>query len=189
MRAFENTDVSSKRRTSKNAKWNDQSIRENARTAHTSGVKHLGFLGVSVFHYLHYFSLTNHIAIDYMHGTLLGITSKLLELWFDQKHVGSEHFIGYSLSSIDNTLISIQPPYMIHRLPRALTKNVSYWTAWELKETGCYSTLYHVWKLRSLSEALLLFVWSTLDHFIWRYKQQRLDEGKLILNMGQILSP
>jgi len=111
----------------------DQSAKGNATMAHQTRQRHHGFIGLGVLHYLPYFSMTNNIVIDYMHGTLLGITKKLLELWFDHKHTGTGHSIAQNITEVDKILKSIQPPYMIHRRPRILSSAYHHWKASELR--------------------------------------------------------
>lgn len=72
----------------------DRSLQQHAKLAQDTGQRHLGFQGNSVIHYLSYFSVTKCCVIDYMHGVLLGVTKKLLELWFDTKHKDEPYFIG-----------------------------------------------------------------------------------------------
>lgn len=111
----------------------DQNVKQHAKLAHESGQRHRGFVGLSVLQYLPYFSMIKSIVIDYMHGTLLGITKKLVELWFDQKHSGTSYYIGQNISEIDRILKSVQPPYLIHRLPRILSGTFQHWKASELR--------------------------------------------------------
>jgi len=70
--------------------------------------------------------------VDYMHGTLLGIAKKLLELWFDPKHKETEHYIGSKRNAIDDILKNIYPPYIVYRLPWVLLDTYSHWKASEL---------------------------------------------------------
>ncbi|KAL5020963.1 hypothetical protein ScPMuIL_000118 [Solemya velum] len=111
----------------------DESARLNALAARQSGNRNEGFMGESVLWYLPYFSVTTSVVIDYMHGTLLGVSSKFLELWFDKKHSSEPYNIHQEMTEIDNDLKNIKPPYIIHRLPRVLTNTYSKWKASELR--------------------------------------------------------
>ncbi|KAH3879830.1 hypothetical protein DPMN_003737 [Dreissena polymorpha] len=63
----------------------EESIREHAKEARNSRKRVMGFYGETVFMYLTYFSLMNNVVIDYMHGALLGVVKKFMEIWFDAK--------------------------------------------------------------------------------------------------------
>ena len=107
-------------------------IKRDGKQAQQSRKKVNGFFGESVFNYLPNFSLNNNIVIDYMHGILLGITKKLLTLWFDRKYVGKPFFIGNSEKEVDRRLKSITPPPLINRLPRKID-TLNHWKASELR--------------------------------------------------------
>ena len=109
-----------------------EAIQRDGKQAQQSRKKVNGFIGESVFNYLPYFSLNNNIVIDYMHGILLGVTKKLLTLWFDKKYDGKPFFIGNWEKEVDRRLKSITPPYLINRLPRKLD-TLNHWKASELR--------------------------------------------------------
>ncbi len=58
----------------------DEDIQNCAKLAQETHRNVDGFLGDSVFNYLPGFSLANNVAVDYMHGILLGIVKRLLKL-------------------------------------------------------------------------------------------------------------
>ena len=92
-----------------------------------------GMLGRNVFIYLTYLSLVTNIVVDYMHGCLLGVTKKLLSLWFDSQNNDKPFFLGSKVKSIDKYLKNVKPPYLIHRLPRRIENNYGHWKAPELR--------------------------------------------------------
>lgn len=77
--------------------------------------------------------MTTNVTIDYMHGVLLGVCKKLLELWFDSKYKTEHWYIGDKMRSIDSMLKAVSPPYFIHRRPRILSNTYSHWKASELR--------------------------------------------------------
>ncbi|KAJ8319715.1 hypothetical protein KUTeg_002736 [Tegillarca granosa] len=109
----------------------DESARNCAQIARQSGKRTEGFLGESVLWYLSYFSVTNSVVIDYMHGTLLGVCKKLLELWFDKSYSSETFNITTKVDEVDKILKNIKPPYTIHRKPRVLKSTFSNWKASE----------------------------------------------------------
>ncbi|XP_052212666.1 uncharacterized protein LOC127831685 [Dreissena polymorpha] len=92
-----------------------------------------GFTGESVLNYLPNFSLDNNIVIDYMHGSLLGISKKFLSLWFDTKNVDKPYYIGGKIKEVDKMMKMVTPPYVIKRLPRKLSNTLQHWKASELR--------------------------------------------------------
>lgn len=111
----------------------DEMARASAVQARQTGKRIDGFFGESVLLYLPYFSIVNNIVIDYMHGTLLGVTKKFLDYWFQSTYSKESFYIGKSIGEIDKILKRIQPPYIIHRLPRILSNNYHHWKASELR--------------------------------------------------------
>ncbi len=57
---------------------------------------------------------------------------------FDSSYNGKPFYIGKYLQEIDSTLVTITPPYMIHRLPRKLAKTMHHWKASELRSWLLY---------------------------------------------------
>jgi hypothetical protein len=111
----------------------DESVRNHSKEARSSHKRVMGFYGETVFLYLSCFSLVNNVVVDYMHGALLGVVKKFMELWFDPKFSQHSWFIGTHTKVIDRHLQSIKPPYFIHRRPRAITKTYHHWKASELR--------------------------------------------------------
>lgn len=63
-------------------------------------------------------SVVGGIAIDYMHGVLLGVKKLLLRLWFDKSFVGKPFNFLNSSSMLDELLEFIHPTSDISRLLR-----------------------------------------------------------------------
>jgi hypothetical protein len=109
-----------------------ESVQFLARKSRDTGKRETGFTGESVLLYLPYFQPTRDVVIDYIHGILLGIAKKLMTRWFDGKSYQEPYFIGHQTAAIDTMLKNIQPPYLIHRLPRKVSK-YSHWKASEIR--------------------------------------------------------
>jgi hypothetical protein len=114
-------------------KRTDDMIKEASLTASRTGKRYHGFFGESILSCLPYFSLSKNIVIDYMHGTLLGVTKKFLDMWFDSKYKDTPHYIGDRVKVLDNLMKAICPPYLVHRSPRVLSNTYSHWKASELR--------------------------------------------------------
>lgn len=125
-RSYPHRSVPAKRRS-------EVEMKEYATRAQESGKRIKGFFGISILSYLPYFSLIENMVIDYMHGTLLGITKKFLHLWLDPVYKTQPYYIGHHISSMDKILKKIKPPYMIHRMPRILSNTFIHWKASELR--------------------------------------------------------
>jgi hypothetical protein len=67
-----------------------ETVRKNALDAVEHGDHCLGFRGKSVLMYVPHFGITKNVPVDYMHGVLLGVTKKLVELWFDSQFSTSD---------------------------------------------------------------------------------------------------
>lgn len=67
------------------------------------------------------FDIINGFPIDYMHCVLIGVTPKLISLWYDKKNKGAAYYINTKKKNILNQRItSIKPPSVINRNPRTL---------------------------------------------------------------------
>lgn len=83
------------------------------------------------------FSVVDDIAVDYMHGVLLGVQKLLLRLWFDKSFVGKPFNFLNSSSKLDELLECIHPTSDVSRLPR-LIKDLQYWKASEYRSFLLY---------------------------------------------------
>ncbi|VDI16623.1 Hypothetical predicted protein [Mytilus galloprovincialis] len=93
----------------------------------------LGIKGVSCLHGMDWFDVVYGLVPDYMHGTLLGVTKKLLHLFFSPSNSGKLYFIGKYTKEVDKNLKKMQPTDNISRLPRKLEKNLHHLKASELE--------------------------------------------------------
>ena len=83
--------------------------------------------------FLDYYDVVCGIAIDNMHGVLLGVQKLLLKLWFDSSFSGKPYSFSYLSERLDERLKSITPTLDINRLPRSVTEHMKYWKANELR--------------------------------------------------------
>lgn len=98
-----------------------------------NGVKGPSWLSV-----LAHFDIVRGIAIDYMHGVLLGVQKLLLNLWFNSKFSKSRFSINSKLKDVDARLSQISPTREIKRLPRSIGDHLKYWKASELRSFLLY---------------------------------------------------
>lgn len=83
------------------------------------------------------FHIISGIAIDYMHGVLLGVHKLLLELWLLPKF-GKDNFIFQDKQELVNKrLLGIKPTLNITRLPRSI-QDMKYWKASEFRSFLLY---------------------------------------------------
>ena len=77
------------------------------------------------------FDLVIGVVPDYMHGSLLGATKLLLQLWFSSTNSKKSHFIGNSIEKISRRMDSLKPPSCVDRLPKNLEANYQKFKATE----------------------------------------------------------
>lgn len=106
--------------------------REKVRNPSVCGVK-----GPSWISYFPHFDCVQGIAIDYMHGVLLGVQKLLLTLWFSPKHKNRDFSISEKSDQLNNRLENIHPTLDITRLPRPIT-DIKYWKASEYRSFLLY---------------------------------------------------
>ena len=134
-------------------------LQADAREAITSGKRVHGVTSESVLSCLPYFDPTKNVVIDYMHGILLGITKRLLGLWFEEKNSSEEFFIGNQMDDIDKMLKTIKPPHYIKRLPSKVSSTYMHWKASEIRSWLLY---YSVPVLRGILPDIYLTHYSLL---------------------------
>ena len=110
----------------------DENVMHYSNEAENTGRAVKGIKGQSLLSLFPCFSLVNGIAIDYMHGVLLGVEKLLLELWCTKKYKGKPFSLYASLSTINERLTSIRPTLDITRLPRSII-DLQHWKASEYR--------------------------------------------------------
>lgn len=75
-----------------------------------------------------------------MHLAYLGVTKKLIKLWFSSQYHDQQFSLHRFKELVDNSLMGITPPGYVARLPRRIT-DVSNWKAAELKYFLLYYSL------------------------------------------------
>ena len=82
-----------------------------------------GVKGFSWFMFAPKFDIIRGVAIDYMHGTLLGVAKMLLRLWLQKSNSKEPWSVSGRQTEIDSWYMSIKPSSCITRLPRSLIAN------------------------------------------------------------------
>ena len=97
----------------------DAEYRAAAKLAHETKEDVHGFKGLSFLFILQYMSYQ--LALDYLHTVCIGITAKLLDLWFSTDHKGKSYNFSQRLSEVDREMKKIKPPAFIPRAPRGVS--------------------------------------------------------------------
>lgn len=92
-----------------------------------------GVRGLSWFLYVPGFDIIRGVAIDYMHGTLLGVVKMLVNLWLAKEHHDEPWYVGKWARELEKRYVSIKPPNCISRLPRSIVGNFGHLKASELR--------------------------------------------------------
>ncbi len=71
-------------------------------------------------------------SIDYMHCVLLNVVRQLVYLWFDSAHSSEMWSCSSVVAKVDARLESIQPPSLMTRVTRAISKR-KFWKASEYR--------------------------------------------------------
>ena len=79
-----------------------------------------GIKGYSVLGRLKTFDPVWSCPADYMHGITLGVMKLLMSLWFDSCHHKEHWYLGKSLNQLNESLLQVNPPSEISRVPRSL---------------------------------------------------------------------
>ncbi|XP_011314653.1 uncharacterized protein [Fopius arisanus] len=80
-------------------------------------------------------------AIDIMHCVFLGVIKDLLTLWFSPKYRSKPWSLFQFKKIVDDKVCAMTPPTFVSRLPRAISENLSYLKASELKNWFHYYSL------------------------------------------------
>ena len=89
--------------------------------------------GFSWFMFVPKFDIIRGVAVDYMHGTLLGVVKMLLQLWMNKSYSSEPWSVSHQLREIESRYMSMSPPACISRLPRSLIENFGHLKASELR--------------------------------------------------------
>ncbi|XP_062599997.1 uncharacterized protein LOC134261585 [Saccostrea cucullata] len=84
------------------------------------------------------FNIVCGIAIDYMHGVLLGVQKLLLRLWFSSEFKSKNFSFHEHVQEVDNRLRNLKPTLDISRLPRSIENDLKYWKASEYRSFLLY---------------------------------------------------
>lgn len=93
----------------------------------------MGVKGPSFLMMLNAYNYTRSTGIDYMHGVILGVTKRLLSLWFTADGSGKSFSLQQFVEVVDERLKKIKPPHFITRRPRSISEHMKYWKASELR--------------------------------------------------------
>jgi hypothetical protein len=81
---------------------------------------------------LPHYDIVRGTSIDYMHCILINIVRLLISLWFDSTHSSELWSCSRYVSTVDARIESIQPPNLITRAPRGISKR-KHWKASEYR--------------------------------------------------------
>ena len=119
----------------------------------------MGVKGYSIFAKLTYpFDLIRSFAIDWMHCVCLGVVKYIMQLQLSEGNKDKDFYIGDRKPCLSHRLLSIKPPDIVGRLPRALD-DLKHWKATELKNWLLH---YSVAVLSNILNPLYLFHWTLL---------------------------
>ncbi|XP_069103063.1 uncharacterized protein [Argopecten irradians] len=103
-----------------------------AEFAVNGGKAELGIKGPCWFTKLGAYDFVKSNCIDYMHCVLLGITKRLINLWFSKEHAGKPFNVSDKVDKVDSKIVKLQPPMTISRAPRTIAE-LKYWKASEYR--------------------------------------------------------
>ena len=92
-----------------------------------------GVKGHSWFLHVPKFDIIDSVALDYMHGLVLGVMKMLMGLWFDTAHRAECFSITKLVGRVDDRITKITPPHIISRLPRCIATHLKFWKASEFR--------------------------------------------------------
>ena len=70
--------------------------------------------------------------IDYMHCVLLGVTKRLINIWFSKENSSKPSSYYDKCSAVNKRLLNLKPPIFIRRAPRSFS-DLKYWKASEFR--------------------------------------------------------
>ncbi|XP_066921278.1 uncharacterized protein [Clytia hemisphaerica] len=92
-----------------------------------------GIRGLSVLGELTYYDIIWGVPFDTMHGAFLGVTKRLLGLWFDTENHKNAWYLGKVLKTLDSVYLAMTPPDELSRQPRSIVKHRNYFKANEFR--------------------------------------------------------
>lgn len=93
----------------------------------------MGIKGLSALLGMEWFDIVKGIGPDYMHGVLLGVMKKILQLLFSAASSRKKFSMGSYIKAVDRRLKRMKPTDAIGRLPRPLENNIHHLKASELQ--------------------------------------------------------
>lgn len=141
-----------------------KSANENSLEALHSGETVFGIKGPSFLTGLRFYDISLSTSIDYMHCVLLGITKKLMNLWFTATHSSQCFSLMNHIHFVDKSLDSIKPPHYVSRRPRSVSDHLKFWKASEYR---AWLFFYSVPILCELMEPLYFFHYCAMAESIW----------------------
>ena len=133
-------------------KRTQKNTREHARLAQAvtvdSGGKksHYGVKGFSWLLLLPKYDIIRGTAIDYMHGTLLGVLKMLMSLWLDKAYKKMPWYIGNQADQLDTEIQNLAIPNCISRVPRSVTAERGNWKASEYRSFLLFYSVAVLWQ-------------------------------------------
>jgi len=70
--------------------------------------------------------MSHFFPIDYMHCVLIGVSGKLLDLWFGKENKGKAFNFHDQIDQVSELIKSVRPPSFISKAPLELAK-LKYW--------------------------------------------------------------
>jgi len=67
------------------------------------------------------------LALDYLHTVCIGVTSKILDLWFSPEHKARPFSVSGRVDEVDREMKKIRPPEFISRAPRGIKQHRKRW--------------------------------------------------------------
>lgn len=110
---------------------------EQAERAFQSGKSECGIKGPCWLTQLQFYDFVKSNCIDYMHCVLLGVTKRLLTLWFSKDNANEPFSFFRHTDEVNRRLAKLKPPLFITRAPRPLSE-LKYWKASEYKSFLLY---------------------------------------------------
>ncbi|XP_033748473.1 uncharacterized protein LOC117333331 [Pecten maximus] len=103
-----------------------------AEIACNNGKPEFGIKGPCWFMQLSMYDFVKSNCIDYMHCVLLGVTKRLINLWFSKENCRKKFSFWNKFDEVNQKMLNLKPPLTITRPPRALSE-LKYWKASEYR--------------------------------------------------------